>query len=115
MKYAFIMGSNAFVVPGNTLSYVDNQQSTHFLRVLSIRKETPIDQPRAVLTIDADIKDNEGHLIRLVANQPEAAADFDVHESPDRVHVTKPDGTTVLDVHQLNWEAAMNLEHNISA
>ncbi|HVS93514.1 MAG TPA: hypothetical protein VHE59_15850 [Mucilaginibacter sp.] len=115
MKYAFIMGSNAFVVPDNTLSYVDHDQSNRFLRILSIQQETPPDQPRAVLTIDADITDYEGHRLQLTANKPEATSDFDVHETPNRVHVTKPDGTTVLDVHQLDEKVAMGLEHNISA
>src|ERR1700744_2470959 len=115
MKYAFILGSNAYVVPANTISYSDAGQTVGFLRILSIQRDTPPDQPRAVLSIDADITDSEGHVVRLRANQPEAAADFDVHEAPDRVYVTKADGTTVLDVHQLDWDTAMGLEHNISA
>ena len=35
MKYAFLFGSNVFVVPGNTLSYVDNILSNTMLPDLS--------------------------------------------------------------------------------
>lgn len=115
MKYAFIMGSNVYVVPSNTISFTDNEGTHRFLRIISLHHHTPTDQKRTVLTIDADIKDNEGHIIRLAGNKPEEAPAYDILEQTDRVLVTKPDGTTVLDVHQLDEKTAMGLEHNISA
>ena len=115
MKYAFIMGSNVFVVPSNTISFTDNDGTHRFLRIVSFHHDTPSDQPRAVLIIDADIKDNLGHIIRLTGNKPEIAPDYDILEQTDRVLVTKPDGTTVLDVHQLDEKTAMGLAHNVSA
>src|SRR5579862_9792742 len=115
MNYAFILGSNSYIVPGNTISFTENQQPQNFLRILSIHKNTPPDQPRSVLTIDADFKDSEGHLVKLVANKAQEAPPFDILEQPDRIHITKPNGETVLDVHQMSWETAMRLEHNIVA
>jgi len=115
MKYAFLFGSNVFVVPNNTISYIDNEQTTRFLRILSVHHDTPPDQRRAVLSIDADVKDNEGHILRITANQSEDISNFEIHETYDRVLVTKHDGSTVLDVHQLDYETAMSLEHNITA
>ncbi len=115
MNYAFILGSNSYIVPGNTISFTENQQPQNFLRILSVHKDTPPDQPRSVLVIDADFKDNEGHVVKLVANKAQDAPAFDIHEQPDRIHITKPNGETVLDVHQMTWETAMRLEHNIVA
>jgi hypothetical protein len=116
MKYAFLFGSNAFVVPTNSISFTNNEGEHRFLRILSVNRETPPDQPRVVLTIEADIKDTEGHSIRLNGNKPEQAPDsYDILEQTDRVLVTKTDGTAVLDVHQLDENAYMALEHNIVA
>ncbi|MFI5159755.1 MAG: hypothetical protein ACHQHN_00690 [Sphingobacteriales bacterium] len=115
MKYAFIMGSNLFVVPGNTISFTDNEGDHRFLRIVSFQHHTQPEQKRAVLIIDADIKDNEGHVIKLTGNKAEEAPPYDILEQTDRVLVTKADGTTVLDVHQLDERSAMALEHNISA
>lgn len=115
MNYAFILGSNSYIVPGNTISFTENQQPQNFLRILSIQKDTPSDQPRSVLIIDADFKDDEGHIIKIVANKAQDAPAFDIHEQPDRVHITKSNGDTVLDVHQMSWGTAMRLEHNIVA
>jgi hypothetical protein len=115
MKYAFIMGSNLFVVPSNTISFTDNEGVHRFLRIVSFQHHKQPEQPRAVLTIDADIKDDEGQIIRLTGNKAEEAPPYDILEQTDRVLVTKADGTTVLDVHQLDEKTSMALEHNISA
>src|SRR3569833_3447973 len=115
MKYAFLFGSNVFVVPGNTISYVDNEQTTRFLRIVSVHKDDPSGEKRSVLTIDADIKDNEGHVLRITNNQSEDISNFHIQETYDRVLVIKRNGSTVLDVHQLDYKTAMSLEHNIVA
>lgn len=115
MKYAFLLGSNVFIVPSNTVSFTDNNETQKFLRILSTHHDTPSDQKRAVLTIDADVKDNEGHALHLTANKPDGTTGFDILEQPDRVLVSKADGSTVLDVHQLDDKTASHLEHNIIA
>lgn len=115
MKYAFLLGSNVFIVPSNTVSFTDNDQTQQFLRIVSTHHDTPSDQPRAVLAIDADIKDGEGHALHLKANKPEGATQLEILEQPDRVLVTMSDGSTILDVHQLDERSASHLEHNILA
>jgi hypothetical protein len=115
MKYAFLFGSNVFVVPGNTISYFDNEQATRFLRIVSVHKDDRADEERFVLSIDADIKDNEGHVLHITNNQSEDVSNFLIHETYDRLLVSKRDGSTVLDVHQLDYKTAMSLEHNIVA
>jgi len=115
MKYAFLFGSNVFVVPGNTISYVDNILSTRFLRIVSVHKDNPSGEKRSVLSIDADIRDNDGHVLRIANNQVEDISNFLVHETYNRLLVEKRDGSTVLDVHQLDHKTAMSLEHNIVA
>ena len=115
MKYAFLLGSNVYIVPNNTISFTDHEQTNQFLRILSVHEDTPPDQPRKILRVDADIKDVEGHVIHLSGNKPEGPGDFDVLEQVDRVVISNPDGTAILDVLQLDTDAAMALEHNIVA
>jgi len=117
MKYAFLFGSNVFVVPGNTISYVDNEQATRFFRIVSVHNEDPAAGRNSVLKIDADIRDNDGHVLHITNNQLEVEgnSNFFISESYDRIHVSKPDGSTVLDVLQLDYKTATSLEHNIVA
>ncbi|HWD87759.1 MAG TPA: hypothetical protein VG367_06500 [Mucilaginibacter sp.] len=115
MKYAFLFGSNVFVVPGNTISYVDNEQTTRFLRIVSVHKDDPEGEKRSVLTIDADIKDNEGHVLHITNNKSDDITHFLIHETYNQLQVSKQNGSTVLDVHQLDYKTAMSLEANIVA
>jgi hypothetical protein len=115
MKYAFILGSNSYIVPGNTLIYNHDGQSIDFLRITSIYHDRPAGQGISTLTIDTNIKDSAGNALQLQANNGENIAEFKITEDNDRVLVTKPDGATVIDVHQLDDKSAMSLEHNIIA
>jgi len=115
MKYAFIFGSNLFVVPGNTINYIDHEQTTRFLRIATLYKDPEPGKPHSFLTIDTDIKDFNGHTLRLTGNRFEDATGFQILEQHNRVLVTHYDGTTFLDVLQLDDRSAMHLEHNIIA
>ena len=115
MKYAFIMGSNSFIVPGNTLIYSDNGQSVQFLRITSIYHDKPAGQGESSLLVDMDIKDTDGHPLQLKDNNPDNAVGFKITEQRDRLLITRADGTTVVDVHQLDDKSALKLEHNIIA
>lgn len=115
MKYAFIMGSNSFIVPGNTLVYTDQGQTIDFLRITSIYHDRPAGQGESSLSIDLDIKDVDGSEIKLARNKPVQTARADIAEQRDRLLITRADGTTVIDVHQLDDVSAMRLEHNIIA
>ncbi|MGZ3753476.1 MAG: hypothetical protein ACXVB0_25290 [Mucilaginibacter sp.] len=115
MKYAFIMGSNSFIVPGDTIVFTENEQTTDFLRVVSVYHDQPSGHGHSSLTVDMDIKDTDGHILQIKANKPVNAADFKITEQPDRLLITKSDGATIIDVHQLDEKSAFKLEHNITA
>jgi len=113
MKYAFIMGSNSFIVPGNTLVYTDH--NIDFLRINSIYRDRPAGQGSTVLDVDLDIKDSDGTVIKINRNEPAQTGKTDVAVRKDRLHITRADGTTIIDVHQMDEDSAMRLEHNIVA
>ena len=115
MKYAFILGSNSFIVPGNTLVYTDHGQSINFLRINSIYRDNPAGQGSTMLNVDLDIKDTDGSVIKIEGNRPSQTGKTDVAGYSDRLHITRADGTTVIDVHQMDNKTAMRLEHNIIA
>ncbi|HTD40105.1 MAG TPA: hypothetical protein VK671_05755, partial [Mucilaginibacter sp.] len=96
MKYAFIMGSNSFIVPGNTLVYYDHDQSINFLKINSLHNERPTGQGLSLLTIDLDIKDTDGSEIKIEGNKPIHTAKVDIAEYPDRLNITRADGTSVI-------------------
>ena len=113
MKYAFIIGSNSFIVPGNTLVYTDH--NINFLRINSIYQDRPAGQNSTVLDVDLDIKDIDGTAIRINRNEPAETGRADVAVNKDRLHITRSDGTTIIDIHQMDDDSAMALEHNIVA
>jgi hypothetical protein len=113
MKYAFIMGSNSFIVPGNTLVYTDH--NINFLRINSIYHNRPAGQQSTVLDVDLDIKDSDGTVIKINRNEPAQTGNADVSVHNDRLHITRADGTTIIDIHQMDEDTAMGLEHNIIA
>ncbi|HTK20847.1 MAG TPA: hypothetical protein VL442_15090 [Mucilaginibacter sp.] len=113
MKYAFIMGSNSFIVPGNTLVYTDH--NIDFLRINSIYRDRPAGQGSTVLDVDLNIKDTNGTVININKNEPAQTGNADVAVHKDRLHITRPDGNTIIDIHQMDEDTAMGLEHNIIA
>lgn len=113
MKYAFIMGSNSFIVPGNTLVYTDH--NINFLRVNSIYRDRPAGQQSTVLDVDLDIKDVDGTIIRVNKNEPAQTGRADVTVHKDLLHITRPDGSTLIYIHQMDEDTVMGLEHNIIA
>jgi len=114
MKYAFIMGSNSFIVPGNTLVYSKGDHNVNFLRINSIYRDRPGGQS-TILNVDLDIKDTDGTVIKIEKNEPVQTGKTDVAAHDDRLHITRPDGLTLIDIHQMDEHTAMRLEHNIIA
>ncbi|MDB5136315.1 MAG: hypothetical protein JWP37_2918 [Mucilaginibacter sp.] len=111
MKYAYILGSNAFVSPDGFISYTENGETKTFLSIRSIYHDTAADSR---LSIDLDIKDMYGRDFKLTNNQTDNTTGVNMAER-DRVLLTNNDGTTIIDIHQLDDESAMRLEHNIIA
>jgi hypothetical protein len=112
MKYAFIIGSSAFIVPHGVISYADGEYSKEILRVKSIYHDN---KPGSFLSVDADINDINGAEIKIKDNQAVAALGFTVKTERDSIKVLRSDGSLVIQIHQLDDESAMNLEHNITA
>lgn len=112
MKYAFIIGSNAFIVAHGVICYADSKGSKEILRVKSIYHDNI---PESIFSIDLDIEDNHGNPIRLNDNKIDQNSDFKVNTSRNSVDVLKADGSPVIHIHQMDDHTAMSLEHNITA
>ncbi len=115
MKYAFIIGSNAFVVPAKVLSYADNDDEKEFLRINSIYHDLPPGAKEQHLDIDLDIKDTDGTPILMLANHTLNSASYNVKKERNSIQVVRHDGSLIIQVHQLDDDSAMSLEHNITA
>lgn len=112
MKYAFIMGSSAFVVPNGVISYSDGDFSTEILRIRSIYHD---DVPGSHLSVDLDIDEPNGNNIRIINNVAEQCTGCQVINERNRIKVLKADGTIVINIQQMDDESAMALQHNIVA
>jgi hypothetical protein len=112
MKYAFILGTSAYIVPQGIISYADGQHTKEILRIRSIYHDT---EEGSLLSIDADIKDNDGHEVKVSGNKAVNAGTFTIKTERNSVTLYKSDGSLIIKVHQLDDETAMGLEHNITA
>ncbi|HTE02364.1 MAG TPA: hypothetical protein VK668_23905 [Mucilaginibacter sp.] len=114
MKYAFILGSNAFIVPQGVISYTGHDHQTKsFLTIRSIYHDTAAGSK---LSVDLDIKDILDRKLKLTNNEAENATGFNIIKQRDRILVSKHTGNnTIIDIHQLDDRSAMRLEHNIIA
>jgi hypothetical protein len=112
MKYAFIMGSSAFVVPNGVINYSDGNFSKEILRVKSIYHD---DVPGSHLSVDLDIDEPDGNNIRIINNVAEQCVGCQVTIERNRIKVLKADGTIIINIQQMDDESAMALQHNIVA
>jgi len=115
MKHAFVIGSNAFIVPGKTISYGEEGNWKHFLRINNIYHDTSAPAENSFLDIDLDIKDTDGTSVTVLSNTPVTGAPYTIKTKRDSIMISRLDGTTIIHVHQLDDESAMSLEHNIVA
>ncbi len=115
MKYAFIIGSNAFVVASKVLSYADSDGEKEFLRINSIYHDLPPGAKEPHLDIDLDIKDIDGTPILMLANHTLSSSSYTMKQERNSVQVLRADGSLIMHVHQLDDDSAMSLEHNITA
>jgi hypothetical protein len=112
MKYAFLLGSNVFIIPSNVISYVDNDETNEFLRIISICHDNG---QHSELTIDTDLKDTEGRGLKIENNEIIISFGYKVSRSPDRILAKGFNNDTVLDIEQLSKESTRRLDHNIVA
>ncbi|ASU32983.1 hypothetical protein [Mucilaginibacter xinganensis] len=115
MKYAFIIGTSAFIVPGKTISYGSDGNWNHFLRINAIYHDTSAPAENSFFDVDIDIKDIDGTPVTIISNKAVTGAPYTIKVERDTIRVLRIDGTTLIEVHQLDDESAMSLEHNITA
>jgi hypothetical protein len=115
MKYAFIIGSNAFIVPSGVVTYADHEGAKEFLRINSIYHDLPSDAGSSFLDINLNVTDINGTAVSMLGDRLVSGAEYTVNRSRDSIHILRADGSTLIHVHQLDDESAMNLEHNITA
>jgi hypothetical protein len=115
MKYAYIIGSNAFVVPSKVVSYTDQAEEKEFLRINSVYHDQSPPAPKTFLDCDLNIKDTDGTPVTLVSNKIVTGAPYNIETAKDSIHILRSNGTTLIHIQQLDDESAMGLEHNIVA
>ena len=115
MKYAYIFGSNAFVVPSKVVSYADGEEEKEFLRINGVYHDLPPGAGEQHLDIDINIQDTDGTPVLMLANLTLNSAPYSVKKERDSIEVLRGDGSLIIHVHQLDDESAMGLEHNITA
>jgi len=115
MKYAYIIGSSAFVVPSKVISYADQGKEKEFLRINSIYHDQSPPAEQTFLDCDINIKDINGTAVTILANKAATGAPYTIQTEKGSVQVFKPNGDTLIHIQQLDDESAMALEHNIVA
>ena len=103
MKYAFILGSNAYIASHGVITFFEGTQETEFLKIQSVLQ--PVKAGNTVLSVDLHIKDLHGNIASNVRKD----------EEPGRVKLLNADGSTLIDVHQLDEADYMHLSHHITA
>jgi len=111
MKYAFIMGTCAYIVPHGVISFADHENSNEILRIKTIYHDT---EPNSFLSIDLDIKDKNGNGVVLSDNKA-LGTGVSVIEERDCVKVLDTDGSIIIKVQQMDDESALRLQLNIVA
>ena len=112
MKYAFVIGSNAFIVPHGVISCTSGDTTKEILRVNSVH--TP-NEPGSHLSVDVNIEDSDGNHIQINNNTMLSQGNLQLTHDHEMLRVVQPDGRIIFNVQQLDdktWEA---LEHNIVA
>jgi len=114
MKYAFLIGSSVFVVRGKTISYGEEGDWKPFLRINSV-SQGGAGANQSHLDVDIDIRDTDGAQVTVLSNKAATGAPYTINTMRDSVQVFRMDGTSIIHVHQLDYDTAMSLEHNIVA
>lgn len=115
MKYAYIIGSNAYVVSSNVLSYDDGHGDREFLTINSIYHGDAAHAGDSYLDCDCEISDIDGTPFVMKNGNPVGETPYRVERKRDSIKVLRADGSELIHIHQLDDRIAMSLEHNIIA
>ncbi|WP_183558754.1 hypothetical protein [Mucilaginibacter sp. SP1R1] len=114
MKHAFIFGTSIFLSTQNTLTFVNGDNSTEFLKVLSFYKHQKGFEDQA-LVIDAIISSLTDDPIRISNNQLQAGPAFRLETTANRLKVYQAGhAEPVLDVYQLEEHEYAGLSSHIT-
>ena len=111
MKYAFVLGTCAYIVPHGVISYADHETSSTIIKINSIYHDN---EPNSFLSVDLDIKDMHGNGV-IVNNNNALGTGVRILAERNSVKVLGTDGTVIIHVHQIDDEAALSLQLNITA
>ena len=111
MKYAFIFGTSAFIVPQGVITVANDDITKQILHVHSLYHDN---DPASFFSINLDIQDAAGNYIRLTENKAESEGNYKVESTKNSVKILNADGSLLIQVHQLVDETAMGLETNIT-
>jgi acyl CoA:acetate/3-ketoacid CoA transferase len=112
MKYAFILGSNAFITSHGAISYNDKGETKEFIKINKTVKNKS--GTAGSLDVSVDIKDTDGASVKLTGSIIESTG-FHLEQTNDRIKLLKPDNSTIIDIHELSDKAAAGLSHHIIA
>jgi len=112
MKYAFVIGSNAFIVPHGVISCSNGDATKEILRVNSVHRDN---EPGSRLSVDIDIEDSHGNHIQVNNNTMLPHGNLQLIHDHDLLRIVGTDERIIFNIQQMDrktWEA---LEHNIVA
>ena len=114
MKYAFILGSNAFLVSKPVISFVENG-TTHDLIRLNRIYDHAKSGTDTLLDVDTDVTlPHKGGSIRLKGNKAdELASGYHVKEDSKQVMILGNEDSIILDIHQLDDDAIAGLSSHV--
>ncbi len=111
MKYAFVLGTSAYIVPHGVISYANHETSNPIIKINSIYHDN---EPDSFLSVDLDIKDMHGNGV-IVHNNTALGTGVKILTEQNSVKVFGADGHVIIHVHQIDDETAMSLQLNITA
>jgi hypothetical protein len=112
MKYAFVIGSNAFIVPHGIISVASGDTIKEILKVNSVHRDS---EAGSKLSVDINIEETNGASIVLNNNTSLPHGDFQITHEHDKLRVLRNDGHIIINVQQMDEETWEALEHNIVA
>ena len=114
MKYAFILGSNAFLVSKPVISFIENGVSRDLIR-LNRLYEHPKSGTDSLLDIDTDVAlPHNGGALKLRGNKSDGlASGYRVQEGEKQILILGHDDHIILDIHQLDPEAIHGLSSHV--
>lgn len=112
MKYAFLLGSNAFIVNNPIITYIQDNNTIELLKIKSLYSPAANNANSTVLVVDTNFTDAQGHTIALTDSDFNHT-DYKTVRTDKQIHVTDSNGHIVIDVLQLDEDAKPGLSSHV--